>query len=87
MNPLGRGLIVWTILFVLILGWAYSATDGEPLCNGPLIINVDDSNPSSCNTPTEGLRVVGPRLYAAGLIPTVLISAVITRRQQAKGPG
>lgn len=80
-------MIVWTILFVLILGWAYLATDAEPVCNGPLIIDVDDSNPPSCNTPTEGLLAIGPRLYAVGLIPTVLISAVITRRRQAESRG
>lgn len=87
MNPLGPGLIVWTVMFALILGWAFTATDGEPVCQGPLIVSVDDSDPPTCNTPVEGLWTIGPRLYAAGLIPTVLTSAVITRRQRAKGLG
>lgn len=51
-------LVVWA----LMLTFAWFTSDGEPVCEGPLINSSDDSDPPQCPSPIEGLLEVGPVL-------------------------
>lgn len=51
-------LVVWA----LMLGFAWFTSEGEPVCEGPLILSVDDSMPPQCETRIPGLLEVGPVL-------------------------
>lgn len=50
--------VAWTavLLAVIVLGLATS--EGEPVCEGPFITEVDDSFPPQCGSPLEAVPVV-----------------------------
>jgi hypothetical protein len=56
---LGRRIeAAWTalVLAVLVLGMATS--EGEPVCEGPFITEVDDSLPPQCGSPLDFVPLV-----------------------------
>ena len=44
------------------------------MCEGPLILEVDDSDPPQCDNPIAGLPVVAVMLYLAGAAVSTLIA-------------
>ena len=48
------------------------SSDGEPVCEGPLITQTDDSFPPQCNTLLDGVQT-----YVPGLLLGVLLIAVV----------
>ncbi len=76
-------LAVWA--FFLAVAWFTS--EGVPVCEGFLILSVDDSMPPGCPEPIEGLLDVGPPLL--GLIAFFgwigfLVTTGLDNRQQRK---
>ena len=75
-----RLLGVWAVVFGVVTAALFLTTDGEPVCEGPLIIDIDDSSPPQCNTHVEGFEqhfwslVVGTLIIASvALVVIVLI--------------
>ena len=70
--------MIWSILWIVLLVVAYLASEGEPVCEGPLILAVAESNPPKCDSPLAGLPRVGLTLYALGFAAATTIAAVWT---------
>ena len=67
-----RFLVVWVGVVLVGTGLLFLTSEGEPVCEGPLIIDVDDSDPPQCNTLTEGLREHG----GMWLLSSVILAAL-----------
>lgn len=48
----------WTALLVAIAVLGLLTSEGEPVCEGPFILRVDDSLPPQCPSPVEFLPTV-----------------------------
>lgn len=51
-------LVVW----ILLIGIAWFTSEGEPVCEGIFILDVETSLPPQCDGPIEGLLQTGPIL-------------------------
>jgi hypothetical protein len=69
----------WGVLLIVLLLLSH----GEPVCEGPLILAVDESFPPQCDDPTAALPSIGGVLYLIGFIPTMLLAAFIPGRARA----
>ena len=49
-----RLLGVWAVVFGVLTAALFLMTNGEPVCEGPLIVDVDDSSPPQCDKHIEG---------------------------------
>jgi hypothetical protein len=72
--------VVWSVVWAALLLLAYLASHGEPVCSGPLILEVNESDPLQCDDPVVALPVVGLLLYAIGFFPSVMLAAVLQAR-------
>ena len=63
MHPAVRYFVVWLAICAAATIVLVVATDGEPVCEGPLIYNWDDSDPPQCNGVFQGLRRMTRRNY------------------------
>ena len=61
-----RAETVWTALLFVIAVAGLLTSDGEPVCEGPFITQVDDSYPPQCPSPLDFLPVIGIA-WVAGL--------------------
>lgn len=68
--------IGWTALFLAITVWGLLTSEGEPVCEGPFITQVDDSSPPQCPSPVEFLPTVGIA-WAVGLVLILGIRALL----------
>ena len=68
-----RFLVVWLAVVLVGTGLLFLTSEGEPVCEGPLIFDGDDSFPPQCNTLTEGLREHG----GMWLLSSVVLAAVL----------
>jgi hypothetical protein len=87
MKRFAQALIVWSLIWLVLLVVAYLASDGEPICEGPLILSVDDSFPPQCDAPSAALPTVGLFLYAIGFFPAMLLAAVLQARDDRRTIG
>lgn len=71
----------WTALFLVIIVWGLLASEGEPVCKGPFITQVDDSSPPQCPSPVEFLPSVGIA-WAVGLVVILGIGALLRSASQ-----
>ena len=78
MNRYVRAWTIWAAIAVILLTVAYFASEGEPVCRGPLITGADDSDPPQCEGPVEGLLTIGPALFVAGLVGSSVVVALWT---------
>lgn len=69
--------VIWSLVWVVLLAVAYFMSEGEPVCKGPLILSVDDSDPPQCPDPSAALLTVGFVLYLVGIVPSMAIAAVV----------
>lgn len=80
-RPLARDAIrlgvVWIAVFGAVTAWMFLTTEGEPVCEGPLIVWVKTSLPPHCNTLTEGYEQHLPALLLGTLILAALLRVVI----------
>ena len=80
-------LSVAVFVFAVVAGALLLLSEGEPVCEGPLILDVDDSDPPQCDSPLDGLieqsvpLIVGSVLLAAVL--RVVFVLATSRRQAA----
>ena len=82
----GRRLeAAWTVLIVAVAVLGLLMSEGEPVCEGPFIFQVDDSLPPQCPSPVEFLPTVAIA-WVVGLGVIFGIRALVTsssrRRQQ-----
>ena len=68
-----RLLSVWAVVFGVVTMALFITTDGEPICEGPLIVDVDDSDPPQCNTPAEGLE----QHFWVLVLGTLIVASVV----------
>jgi hypothetical protein len=68
MRALKIGLATWVVIWAALMLLALLLSTGEPVCEGPLILGVDDSLPPECESPIAGLLIVAPRVLLAGAI-------------------
>jgi len=86
MRALKIGLATWVVVWAVLMLLALLLSTGEPVCEGPLILGVDDSLPPGCESPTAGLLTVAPRVLLAGAIivgVVVGIHRLLRRRRHA----
>jgi hypothetical protein len=72
--------VLWSVAWAALLLLAYVASHGEPVCTGPLILEVSESYPLQCDDPIAALPVVGLVLYGIGFIPSMVLAAVLQAR-------
>ena len=63
----------WTVLVLAVIVVGLATSEGEPVCEGPFIAEVDDSFPPQCGSPLDFVPVV-----AIGWV-AVLIAIVAVR--------
>jgi hypothetical protein len=96
-SRVARLLLIWTIVCIVLVVLAFVFSEGEPVCEGPLILGADDSDPPQCADPIEGLAPTAPLILVAGLLVTGVIAGLgagfdrlragAADRAEAKGPG
>lgn len=87
MKRFAHALVVWSLIWLVLLAVAYLSSEGEPVCEGPLILSVDDSFPPQCEAPSAALPTVGLLLYAIGFIPAMFLAAVLKARDDRRAIG
>lgn len=69
-----------------LCGDCWFASEGEPVCEGFLITETDDSMPPQCPSPFEGLLRVGPALLGLpvffGWIGFLVTTGLAQRRER-----
>ena len=73
----------WGVLLIVLLVLSH----GEPVCEGPLILAVDESFPRQCEDPTAALPLIGGVLYLIGFVPTMALAAFLRARARAVADG
>lgn len=66
---------------------AFITSEGEPVCEGPLILGVDDSDPPQCSGPIEGLPSLMPLIVAVGAalaLAVIAASGTVQRLRRAR---
>lgn len=53
-----RTEVAWTALVLAVLAVGLVTSDGEPVCEGPFITEVDDSFPPQCGSPVDVVPAV-----------------------------
>lgn len=66
----------WTAFLVAFAVLGLVTSEGEPVCEGPLILRVDDSQPPECPSPVEFLVVLLPALAIAWAVGLGVILAM-----------
>ena len=66
----------WTAFLVAITVLGLMASEGEPVCEGPLILRVDDSQPPQCSSPVEFLVEMLPAVAIAWAVGLGVILAI-----------
>jgi hypothetical protein len=74
----GRALQIWVVVCVVLVATLLLWSEGEPVCEGPLILDVDDSDPPQCDRPIVGLIDQAPFIllftaFAAAAVEFVLV--------------
>ena len=70
-----RSVSIW-LTFCLVFSVALVlTTDGEPVCDGPLIYDWDGLDPPQCNTVMDGLRRMMPIIAFGSAALTWLVGA------------
>lgn len=75
-SRLGRVLQIWVVVCIALVATVLLMTDGEPVCEGVLIYDTDDSDPPQCNSVLDGLFRFAPFLLFAGVIITAAIEGL-----------
>ncbi len=75
MHPAVRYVSIWLAICLVLSAGLLLTTDGEPVCDGPLIYDTDDSFPPQCNTAAEGLVRMMPFVTFGGAGLTWLAGA------------
>ncbi|MEM9467518.1 MAG: hypothetical protein AAGA90_19240 [Actinomycetota bacterium] len=92
MRP-ARILQIWIVVSAAVVTVLLLWSDEEPVCEGPLILDVDTSSPPQCNDPLSGLFDQAPWiLVAAAIITAVIVGLVAVGRRISSavarpGPG
>lgn len=83
MDWLRRLLQAWIIVCILLVLIALATSTAEPVCEGPLILSVDDSDPPQCDDPISALPAAFPVIVGFGLILSGLLMAFWTLAARA----
>jgi hypothetical protein len=79
-------MAAWTMLIVAVAVLGLLMSEGEPVCEGPFILQVADSSPPQCPSPVEFLPTVAIA-WALGMGVLLVIRALATspnRDEQAQ---
>lgn len=79
------GLIGWTALWALLMALGLAMSEGTPVCKGPLILGVNESDPPSCEGPAAGLVTLAPVTYLLGAALVVLMVGVVHAGGKLRG--
>jgi len=82
MRKLGQWLTGALVCWALLLAVAWFTSEGEPICEGPLILSGEDSDPPTCPNRVEGLLDVGSLTLAVAIAVALLgfgATTLITR--------
>lgn len=79
------GLIGWTALWALLIVLGLAMSEGTPVCKGPLILGVNESDPPSCEGPVAGLVTLAPVTYLLGAAFVVLVVGVVHAGGKLRG--
>lgn len=67
MRLLRVGLIGWTALWAILMALGLGLSEGTPVCEGPLIRSINDSDPPTCGGPVAGLVAIAPVTFLVGV--------------------
>jgi hypothetical protein len=77
--------IAWTAIAVAGLLVGFASSEGEPVCEGPFILSVNDSSPPACGSPLEALPfVVG--YWLVGLVVVAAVHGLVIAATRAARP-
>ena len=82
-----RLLRVWIVVFTAAVAGLFLTSDGEPVCEGPLVVDVDTSDPPQCNTLIEGFEQQLPGLVLGTLVIAAIARVVIVLVAIARNGG
>ena len=75
MHPAVRYVVLWLAICALVTVVLVLTSDGEPVCDGPLVYDTDDSDPPQCNSLLDGLRRMMPVIAVGAFGLTWLAAA------------
>jgi len=82
----GQWMTAAFVVWALMLAFAWFASESEPVCEGPLILGVNDSMPPECDELVVGLLEVGPVLLGLllvfGLLGFLATTGLARRRKR-----
>ncbi len=64
----------WSVFSLVLFGVGLVISEGEPICEGPLILGAGDSEPPSCEDPIDAW----PTAVQQWAISTVALGVVVT---------
>lgn len=79
------GMIGWTALWAALMVLGLALSEGTPVCEGPLILAVYESDPPSCDGPVAGLVTVAPVTYLLGAALVTLGVGVVHLGGELRG--
>lgn len=74
----------WTVLIVAVAVLGLLMSEGEPVCEGPFILRVDDSSPPQCPSPVEFLPTVLPAVAIAWVVGLGVILGMRALRSSSR---
>jgi hypothetical protein len=78
MDWLPRLFQVWLVVCAVLVVTGLAVSRGEPVCEGPLILDVDDSDPPQCDDPISSLPTAAPLILGIGLLVSGPVTAAWT---------
>ena len=87
MHPAARYVVLWVAICTAAAAILLVTSDGEPVCGGPLILDVDDSDPPQCDAPIEGLAAQMPFIAFGAAAATWCVASAteLARRMRRSG--
>lgn len=77
---------VWTLVAVVVVAVGLLTSEGEPVCEGPFIVSVDDSFPPQCPSPLMAVPWV-VAVWAFGLCAIIAARAVVRSERRPRRSG
>jgi hypothetical protein len=76
----------WTVLALVVVVAGLLTSDGEPICEGPFIVQVDDSFPPQCPSPLLAVPWV-IAVWGVGLCIILGVRAVVRTQRRSRQSG
>lgn len=79
-----KAVSLWTAVAFVAFAFAWFASEGEPVCEGPLILSGGDSFPPDCDGPAAAI----PYFLVGWLVVSIVVGGIalaVQKRQPSSG--